>query len=123
MGLFVSTVTDGITVTIDGTPLGQLLGFSCLSSIKHLGKLQGTSCNSRKATLSEVARCYVPPYRSQVISAMQPSGVYSFNPISQIRELRLGNLPKVIQKMWEGGEEHDSHPSSQMLLGSRPQES
>lgn len=50
-----------------------------------------------------------------VILDTQPSGVYSFNPISQIRELRLGNLPKVMQKMWAGGVEQDFHP--QVLLG------
>lgn len=43
-------------------------------------------------------------------------GVCSFNPISQIRELRLGNLLKVMQKMWAGGAEQDFHPS-QVLLG------
>lgn len=51
-----------------------------------------------------------------VIIDTQPSGVCSFNPISQIRELRLGNLPKVMQKMWAGGAEQDFHPS-QVLLG------
>lgn len=96
-----------------GTPLGQLLAFSWLSSIKHLGKLQATSCNSRKATLVRLPGAKFLPTR--VILDTQPSGVYSFNPISQIRELRLGNLPKVTQKMWAGGAE-DFHPS-QVLLG------